>query len=175
MLSHSHLKKTLPKAQRTRGLSSAYQSNLLRSCHEFLQKSYSNFILRILTENLFQNINIKSTASLACTETTPTLESKHSAWARKMVVLRNLLYWLSHYTYWFKWQHEDLWNQAKKFPKTLQPGHQSFSEEGLPQPLPLCSALSPSFSSVAMSGPLPKSFKISPDFYFETSTKQLNL
>ena len=37
-----------------------------------------------------------------------------------------------YYTYWFRRQHEvneDLWNQAKKFPQTLQPGH--------PQLLPL--------------------------------------
>ena len=31
--------KTLPKAQRTRGLSSSYQSNFLRSYHEFKHKS----------------------------------------------------------------------------------------------------------------------------------------
>ena len=31
--------KTLPKAQRTRGLSSAYQSNFFRSYHKFLHKS----------------------------------------------------------------------------------------------------------------------------------------
>ena len=34
-------------------------------------------------------------ASLACIETTPTLESKHWAWARTMVVLRNLPYWIT--------------------------------------------------------------------------------
>ena len=32
-------KKTLPKAQRTRGLSSSYQSNFLRSYHKFKHKS----------------------------------------------------------------------------------------------------------------------------------------
>ena len=32
-------KKTLPKAQRTRGLSSSYQSNFFRSYHKFLHKS----------------------------------------------------------------------------------------------------------------------------------------
>ena len=32
-------KKTLPKAQRTRGLSSSYQSNFFRSYHRFLNKS----------------------------------------------------------------------------------------------------------------------------------------
>ena len=34
--------KTLPKAQRTRGLSSAYQSNFFRSYHKFLQNSWPN-------------------------------------------------------------------------------------------------------------------------------------
>ena len=33
---------TLPKAQRTRGLSSSYQSNYLRSYHKFKHKSWSN-------------------------------------------------------------------------------------------------------------------------------------
>ena len=36
------MNKTLPKAQRTRGWSSAYQGNFFRSCHKFLQ-SYTNF------------------------------------------------------------------------------------------------------------------------------------
>ena len=40
---------TLPKAQRTRGLSSSYQSNFLRSYHNFKHKSWSNFIFRIST------------------------------------------------------------------------------------------------------------------------------
>ena len=43
--------KTLPKAQQPRGLSSAYQSNLLRSYHKFKHKSCSNFIFRILTKH----------------------------------------------------------------------------------------------------------------------------
>jgi len=43
--------KTLPKAQRTRGLSSSYQSNFLRSCHEFLHRACSNFIFRIMIKN----------------------------------------------------------------------------------------------------------------------------
>ena len=43
--------KTLPKAQRTRGLSSAYQS------HKFLHKSWSNFIFKILTKHHLQNLN----------------------------------------------------------------------------------------------------------------------
>ena len=37
--------KTLPKAQRTRGLSSAYQSNFFRSYHKFLTKPILNFII----------------------------------------------------------------------------------------------------------------------------------
>ena len=36
---HGIGKETLPKAQRTRGLSSSYQSNFLRSYHEFKHKS----------------------------------------------------------------------------------------------------------------------------------------
>ena len=46
--------KTLPKAQRTRGLSSSYQSNFFRSHHKFLPKSWSNFICYIR-----QRINFK--------------------------------------------------------------------------------------------------------------------
>ena len=37
---------TLPKAQLTQGLSSAYQSNLFRSYHKFKNKSWSNFTFR---------------------------------------------------------------------------------------------------------------------------------
>ena len=48
--------KTLPKAQRTRGLSSAYQSNFFRSYHKFLHKSWSN-IFRISTKHQLQNLN----------------------------------------------------------------------------------------------------------------------
>ena len=55
--------KTLPKAQRTRGLSSAYQSNFsksyhkfFRSYHKFLNKSWSD-IFRILTKNQLQNLD----------------------------------------------------------------------------------------------------------------------
>ena len=40
---------TLPKAQRTRGLSSGSQSNVFRSYHKFLNKSWSNFIFIIWT------------------------------------------------------------------------------------------------------------------------------
>ena len=47
---------TLPKAQRTRGLSSAYQSNFFRSYHKFLHKSWSN-IFRILTKHQIQSLN----------------------------------------------------------------------------------------------------------------------
>ena len=55
-----HLKsklETLPKAQRTRGLSSSFQSNFLKSYQELLHKSWSNFIFRILTKNQVQNLN----------------------------------------------------------------------------------------------------------------------
>ena len=38
--------KTLPKAQRTRGLSSSCQSNFLRSYHKFKHKSWANFHLQ---------------------------------------------------------------------------------------------------------------------------------
>ena len=48
--------KTLPKAQRTRGLSSAYQSNFFRSYHKLLHKSWSN-IFRISTKHKLQNLN----------------------------------------------------------------------------------------------------------------------
>ena len=43
--------KTLPKAQRTRRLSSSCQSNLLRSYHKFKHKSWSHFIFRISTKH----------------------------------------------------------------------------------------------------------------------------
>ena len=48
---------TLPKAQRTRGVSSVYQSNLFRSYHQLLHKSWSNFIFRISTKHQLQNLN----------------------------------------------------------------------------------------------------------------------
>ena len=41
--------KTLPKAQRTRGLSSSCQSNFLKSYQKFKHKSWSHFIFRIST------------------------------------------------------------------------------------------------------------------------------
>ena len=44
---------TLPKAQRTQGLSSAYQSNFFRSYHKLLYKSWSN-IFRISTKHQFK-------------------------------------------------------------------------------------------------------------------------
>ena len=56
--------KTLPKAQRTRGLSSFYQSNFLRSYHEFKHKSWSNFIFRISTKHELQNFNQTSASQL---------------------------------------------------------------------------------------------------------------
>ena len=43
--------KTLPRAQRTRGLSSAYQSNLYRSYHKFKHKSWAHFIFRIQSKH----------------------------------------------------------------------------------------------------------------------------
>ena len=43
----NHPLKTLPKAQRTRGLSPSCQSNFLRSYHKFKHKSWAHFIFRI--------------------------------------------------------------------------------------------------------------------------------
>ena len=54
--SFSSFVRTLPKAQRTRGLSSAYQSNFFRSYHKFLHKSWSN-IFRILTKHQLQSLS----------------------------------------------------------------------------------------------------------------------
>ena len=51
-----YLKETLPKAQRTWGLSSAYQSNFFRLYHKFLHKSWSN-IFRISNKHQLQNNN----------------------------------------------------------------------------------------------------------------------
>ena len=48
--------KTLPKAQRTRELSSTYQSNFFGSYHKFKHKSWSN-IFRISTLHQLQNLN----------------------------------------------------------------------------------------------------------------------
>ena len=48
---------TLPKAQRTRGLSSGYQSNFLRSYHKFSNKSWLQFIFIISTKQQLQNIS----------------------------------------------------------------------------------------------------------------------
>ena len=56
-------RKTLHKALRTRGLSSADQSNFFRSIHKFLNKSWSNFILRISIKHQLQNLNKKSATS----------------------------------------------------------------------------------------------------------------
>ena len=52
----THKYKTLPKAQRTRGLSSAQQSNFFRSYFKFLHKSRS-IIFRISTKYQLQNLN----------------------------------------------------------------------------------------------------------------------
>ena len=53
----------MPKAQRTRGLSSGYQSNFFWSYHKFSNKSWSNFILRISTKHQLQNLNQTSASS----------------------------------------------------------------------------------------------------------------
>ena len=55
-LQHGFGLQTLPKAQRTRGLSSSCQSNFLRSYHKFKHKSWSN-IFRISTKHQLQNLN----------------------------------------------------------------------------------------------------------------------
>ena len=52
--------KTLSKAQRTRGSSSAYQSNWFRSYHKFKNKSWSNFIS---TKCQLQNLNLYKTSA----------------------------------------------------------------------------------------------------------------
>ena len=49
--------KTLPKAQRTRGLSSGYQTYFFRSYHKFSNKSWSEFIFVISTKQPLQNLN----------------------------------------------------------------------------------------------------------------------
>ena len=53
---YSVIRKTLPKAQRTRGLSSTYQSNIFGSYQEFKHKPWSN-IFRISTLHQLQNLN----------------------------------------------------------------------------------------------------------------------
>jgi len=52
-----HQIKTLPKAQRTRGLSSAHQSNFFRSYHKFSTKSWLDLIFIISTKQQLQNIS----------------------------------------------------------------------------------------------------------------------
>ena len=47
---------TLPKAQRTQGLNSFYQSYFFRSYHKFLHKSWS-IIFRISTKHQLQSLN----------------------------------------------------------------------------------------------------------------------
>ena len=51
--------RTLPKAQRTRGMSSAYSRNFFRLYHKFLQRSRSNFIFRISIKHQLQNCDQK--------------------------------------------------------------------------------------------------------------------
>ena len=50
-------KKNREKVQRTRGLSSGYQSNFFRSCNKFSNKSWSDFIFIISTKQQLQNLN----------------------------------------------------------------------------------------------------------------------
>jgi len=52
--------KTLPKALRTRGLSSAYQSNFFRSYHKFLQNSWPN-----LSSESWPRLNFITTWSIS--------------------------------------------------------------------------------------------------------------
>ena len=54
--SKSFNQKTLPKAQRTGGLSSGYQSNSFLSYHKFLNKPWSDFIFIISTKQQLQNL-----------------------------------------------------------------------------------------------------------------------
>ena len=49
--------KTLPKAQRTRGLNSAYQINFFWSYHKFSNKSLSDFIFMFSTKQQLRNLN----------------------------------------------------------------------------------------------------------------------
>ena len=60
----SHQLKILPIAQRARGLSSAYQSNLFRSYHKIKHKSWSNIIWGISTKHQLQNLNQTSASRL---------------------------------------------------------------------------------------------------------------
>ena len=53
---------TLPKAQWTRWLSSAYKSNFFRSYHKFLHESWSNIVFRISSKHQFQNLSQTSAA-----------------------------------------------------------------------------------------------------------------
>ena len=54
--------KTLPKAQRTRGLSSAYQSDLFWS---YISKVQTQILIRILTKHQLQNLNQTSASRLS--------------------------------------------------------------------------------------------------------------
>ena len=56
--------KTLPKAQRTRGLSSANQSNLFRSYHKMNTQILIKFIWGISTKHQIQNLNQTSASRL---------------------------------------------------------------------------------------------------------------
>ena len=59
---------TLPKAQRTKGFSSAYESNLFQSYHKVKHKIRSNFIFRILTKYQLQNLDISISTKLDSTK-----------------------------------------------------------------------------------------------------------
>ena len=90
---HGHcLTKTLPKAQRTRGLSSTYQINFFGSYHKFKHKSWSNiFRISILhqvqnlnqTSPFWQNLNLKSWPNQTRISTKNELHSHNQASAAK--------------------------------------------------------------------------------------------
>ena len=63
-VSYENIYETLPKAQRTRGLSSSYQSNLFRSYHKFLQKSCSNLFFKVSTKHQLPKLNQISASRL---------------------------------------------------------------------------------------------------------------
>jgi len=54
---HTIVFQTLPKAQRTRGLSSGYQIKFFKSYHKFSNKSLSDFIFIFSTKQQLQNFN----------------------------------------------------------------------------------------------------------------------
>ena len=56
--------KTLPKEQRSSGLSSAYRSNFFRSYYKFKHNSWSNFIFRTPTKHKLQKVDQTSASWL---------------------------------------------------------------------------------------------------------------